>query len=182
VAALLTEEFCREHHVMPLSQTREFLTLAVANPLDQSALTDVRNTTGLEVRVVLAAAGPLDALIEATHRKPPEPEETLPEELPAEEPQDESDMSRYFKGLTLEPEQARTEGRPDGDAGLEGDTADPALSTVTAQGLIDLIQETTRGLEQVTHLVNGSPQPPDPPDGSPPAAAGEPAADETEGP
>jgi hypothetical protein len=88
VAALVPEGFCREHRVMPISRTREFLTLAVVNPLDPWVMASVGESTGLAVRPVLCSATQLSALIEATYRKPKEAESEAGREAPDEPPEE----------------------------------------------------------------------------------------------
>ena len=55
-ASLLTEDFCRERGIMPVNRVRDFLTIACVNPLDGESIDEVRNITGMNVRVVLCSA------------------------------------------------------------------------------------------------------------------------------
>ncbi len=54
--SLLTEDFCRERSIMPINRARDFLTIACVNPLDEESIDEVRNITGMNVRVVLCSA------------------------------------------------------------------------------------------------------------------------------
>jgi len=79
VAELLSESFCREHVVVPISRARDFLTVACANPLAEEVIEEVGRITGLRVRTVLCSAEPLKKLIGAAYRGPEE-EKTGPTE------------------------------------------------------------------------------------------------------
>ena len=63
MTALVSEAFCREHQLMPIGRARDFLTVAVANPLDTYAIEKVQEATGLTVRMVLCSRQDLQMLV-----------------------------------------------------------------------------------------------------------------------
>ncbi len=63
LAALLPENFCREHRLAPISRARDFLTIAMVNPLIETTVDEVEKITGLKVRRVLCSSNDLDRLI-----------------------------------------------------------------------------------------------------------------------
>ncbi len=64
VRGLLSETFCREHRLMPVSKARDFLTVICANPLDEEALADIEEKTGLRVRRLLCTSEQMEGLID----------------------------------------------------------------------------------------------------------------------
>jgi len=60
---LLAESFCRERHIVPVSRARDFMTIACVNPLDEESIEEVRNITGMNVRVLLCSAEQQEALM-----------------------------------------------------------------------------------------------------------------------
>jgi len=93
VLQLLPQAFCRERGVMPLSRTREFLTVACVNPLDEETADEVRSITGMKVRMVLSSSAQLTALIDRVY-EPPE----------QEDPEDEDGAERDEAPPTSDPE------------------------------------------------------------------------------
>ena len=54
VARMVDQDMATEHHLVPISRIENVLTVAVSNPFDVVVLDQVRNTTGCELRLVLA--------------------------------------------------------------------------------------------------------------------------------
>jgi hypothetical protein len=74
--SLLTEDFCRERRIMPINRARDFLTISCVNPLDEESIDEVRNITGMNVRVVLCSPEQQTTLMRiAFAAKDDEPEE-----------------------------------------------------------------------------------------------------------
>lgn len=67
LAALLPESFCREHRLAPVSRARDFLTIAMVNPLIEGTVEEVEKVTGLQVRRVLCSSDDLDRLIQRAY-------------------------------------------------------------------------------------------------------------------
>lgn len=63
VAQLVPEMFARANRVFPIEKTEDYLTLAMADPLDVFAMDDVRIMTGLEVEPVIASDIEIQAAI-----------------------------------------------------------------------------------------------------------------------
>ena len=55
MAELVPKSFCERQLVVPLKLEGRRLTLAVADPLDNGLIDDVRFTSGLEIRAVMAS-------------------------------------------------------------------------------------------------------------------------------
>jgi len=89
---LLTEDFCRERRIMPINRARDFLTIACVNPLDEESIDEVRNITGMNVRVVLCS---------------PEQQATL--------------MKIVFAAKDIEPEENETPENEDGENEAEAE-------------------------------------------------------------
>jgi type IV pilus assembly protein PilB len=66
-AALLPEAFCRRRRLIPLSLKEDVLQVAMANPLDDEALADVRGLTGRAPAVSYCPPGILDKLLDAVY-------------------------------------------------------------------------------------------------------------------
>ncbi len=67
VRGLLSESFCRQHRLMPVSKARDFLTVVCANPLDEEALADIEQNTGLKARRLLCTPEQMEGLIEKAY-------------------------------------------------------------------------------------------------------------------
>ncbi len=65
--AIVPSEFAMRHHLVPLSQSDNILTVAMADPLDILAADDLRLLTGLDVRPVLAAATDIRRVCEQSY-------------------------------------------------------------------------------------------------------------------
>ncbi len=65
--AIVPSEFAMRHHLVPLSQNENVLTVAMADPLDILAADDLRLLTGLDVRPVLAAAADIRRVCEQSY-------------------------------------------------------------------------------------------------------------------
>jgi type II secretion system (T2SS) protein E len=63
VRSLLTENFCRDHHLAPVARVAQLLTVVMPNPLDRDAIAAVTEATGLDVRVVQCSRDALPLLI-----------------------------------------------------------------------------------------------------------------------
>ena len=63
LVALLPEAFCQEHRLMPIARAKDFLTVAMVNPLDAGAAEQVHQLSGLRVKAVLCSQEDLDLLI-----------------------------------------------------------------------------------------------------------------------
>ena len=63
LADLIPHAFCERQLVVPLRLDGRKLTLAMADPLDAGLIDDVRFTAGLELKVVMAGAGAIQAKI-----------------------------------------------------------------------------------------------------------------------
>lgn len=69
LAALLPEDLCREHGLAPVSRARDFLTVAMVNPLLDESVEKVEKITGLNVRRVLCSANDLARLIQRAYNE-----------------------------------------------------------------------------------------------------------------
>jgi len=54
-AVLLPKDLCRDLRIVPISRARDFLTIACINPLNEEALNQAHEITGLKVRSVLCS-------------------------------------------------------------------------------------------------------------------------------
>ncbi|MEW6353504.1 MAG: ATPase, T2SS/T4P/T4SS family [Pseudomonadota bacterium] len=71
VAALIPHSFCERQWVLPLKMEGRQLMLAVADPLDNGLIDDLRFVSGLEIRVVMADVASLKAKIAEVYGKEP---------------------------------------------------------------------------------------------------------------
>ena len=62
--SLVPEKYCREHSVVPLLATEGFVDVAMANPLDSAAISDVESLTGRTARPKFAFPGTLSVCLE----------------------------------------------------------------------------------------------------------------------
>lgn len=67
VAALLPRSFCERQWVMPLKLEGRRLLLALADPMDQGLVDDLRFTSGLEIQPVMADVAAIQAKIAAVY-------------------------------------------------------------------------------------------------------------------
>jgi len=65
VAKAIPQEIAMSHHMVPIARVDNFLTVAVSNPFDVVVLDQVRNTTGCDLRLVLAVE---EAILKTLHR------------------------------------------------------------------------------------------------------------------
>lgn len=63
IIKILSPQLIRLHKVLPISRKKNTLTLAMADPLNQQAIDDVRMASGLDVIPVLASARDMDVAI-----------------------------------------------------------------------------------------------------------------------
>jgi type II secretory ATPase GspE/PulE/Tfp pilus assembly ATPase PilB-like protein/DNA-binding NarL/FixJ family response regulator len=61
VAALLPRSFCERQWVLPLHLEGHLLTIALADPLDEGLIEDLRFSSGLQIKVVGASSGAIQA-------------------------------------------------------------------------------------------------------------------------
>ncbi|HLH72657.1 MAG TPA: glycosyltransferase [Chloroflexota bacterium] len=69
VAYLLPETWEREHGILPLSRSGDWLTVAITDPLDREGIAFVGRETGLQVEPVLATESELEAALEGLYRE-----------------------------------------------------------------------------------------------------------------
>ncbi len=77
---IVHENFCRERRLLPIHRARDFLTVAMVNPLDEEAIDEVGRITitGLKVRIVLCSPDELETLMKIAFAVDP-PEDELDE-------------------------------------------------------------------------------------------------------
>ena len=67
VTAMVSEQHCRDNHVVPIDMFDGVLTLAISDPLDMHALDNIRFMTNCQVEPVLATREAIDAAIERSY-------------------------------------------------------------------------------------------------------------------
>jgi type IV pilus assembly protein PilB len=70
VAQMVSEQLCRDNHVMPVDMFDGVLTLAISDPLDLHALDNIRFMTNCQVEPVLATREAIDEAINKWYTNP----------------------------------------------------------------------------------------------------------------
>ncbi len=60
---LVPEDFIKKHRLIPLDKFKDIITFAMANPLDEPVIEDIKRITGCKPRVFIAGADDLNKVI-----------------------------------------------------------------------------------------------------------------------
>jgi len=134
MARVISEDYCRQKHILPVQVKNKTLTIAISKPDDYSILREVEFITNLTVTPVVAPEGSIDKAIEDLFsRAKKDPGVLYSESLSGERPQDD-----YF--LSMEVQSPTDRGlSPSQTAAPEADEALPLPPVISDEDLKSFI-------------------------------------------
>lgn len=103
--AKLDKEFCQEHEVLPLGFAADYIIIAISNPFDLRVVTEVQQTSGMKVSVLLGLRSEIKKLLEFKEEHQSagfgDVVEALGEKFGSEDDLDEDDFSDEDSGPVI---------------------------------------------------------------------------------